>query len=129
MHLPVVSNKTDKHSLEQKLGPALEFAQRQLGIGRRLLILCESGESGQQLLPGAPCPSVCWLQAWLLLEERLQVSISNGRRRLLPRGFDNSVGKACQLKLCFECRHEHLYLRSCCCSAGRPSCWRRHHAT
>ena len=55
MHLPVVSNKTDKHSLEQKLGSALEFAQRQLGVGRRLLILCESGESAQQLLPGATC--------------------------------------------------------------------------
>ncbi len=53
MHLPVISDKTNKHSLEQKLGPALNFAQQQLGAGRRLLILCESGESAQQLLPGA----------------------------------------------------------------------------
>ena len=53
MYLPVISDKTNKHSLEQKLGPALNFAQQQLGAGRRLLILCESGESAQQLLPGA----------------------------------------------------------------------------
>ena len=54
LHLPVVSNKKDKHSLEQMLGPALEFAQQQLRVGRRLLILCESGESAQQLPPGLP---------------------------------------------------------------------------
>ena len=60
LHLPIVSNKTDKHSLEQKLGAALEFARQQLGMGRRLLILCESGESAQQLLPAA-LPALCVL--------------------------------------------------------------------
>ena len=77
LHLPIISNKTDKHSLEEKLGPALEFAQQQLGVGRRLLILCESGESAQQLLPAAPCLYCAGFRAGYCLKKDLEPCCAN----------------------------------------------------